>query len=328
VLAKTLVLHIGANKTGSTAIQEFLRLNAAPLSRVGLIVASADLLPDSPVSGQQAPFVESLLADISTGAKIVEERIDGLMQGLPKGGRAILSAENLSNPGNRSPQLFARTAQSHDTRVVLYIRRPDEFLLSSWRQWYSKTSDDFWAWIISAAGRRCNWRTVLEGWEKVVPRDRITVRIYDRARLHKSDVISDLLQVLGIVEEQHDFQRPEGNINPSYSEAVMDFVKGNPLLFHDMHDDHMYRVIDQLTGERFHRDPRESEITFEQRVALLKKYDDANNWVKNHYFRVLEGPLFTPPRPDDYRTAEPEQVLAEKWELVGALLYGLAKRVL
>jgi|KBSMisStaDraftv2_1062788.scaffolds.fasta_scaffold06600_4 hypothetical protein len=325
--AKTLALHIGANKTGSSAIQEFLRLNAGRLAAHGVIVAPADLMPGGPVSGQHVPFLEHLREDMHNGRKVVRERIFLLMRDAPVGGKVIVSAENLSNL-NGTHELFADAVARHNTQVVLYIRRQDELLLSSWQQWGSKESDDCWAWIVSQVGRRGDWRLTLQPWEELVRRDQISIRIYDRRRLHRQNVIADFVVTLGLGNILQEFDIPAKTSNPSYSEAVLDFVKGNPLLFRDIHDNRVYDIIEELTGYQFHRSPRESIITHAQRLALLKKYSGTNTWVKNRYFPESNEPLFPEPRPEDHDVVDREKITEQKWQLASSLLYGLLQRVM
>lgn len=323
---KSVLVHIGANKTGSSAIQAFLKLNVEPLARHGVHVAPADLMPGGPITGQHVPFFEHLREDMEFGRKVVKERIALLLRQVPAGGKLVISAENLSNL-NGTQELFADTAEHRPLEVLFYIRRQDELLLSSWQQWGSKTSADFWAWIVTAAGFRGDWRTALERWEALVPRQRIAVRIYDRKALQGGNLISDFLHHLGVADHPAEFPLPESTANVSYSEAVLDFVKGNPLLFQDMHDDTVYRMVGALTGERFHRKPRESIITHEERLALLHKYRAINNWVKNRYFPQRDGPLFPDPKPEDYEVLTPETLRAQKWELAASLVHGLSRLI-
>lgn len=326
-LSKTLVLHIGANKTGSSAIQEFLCLNAQRLADRGVMVAPADLMPGGPVSGQHVPFLEHLRDDMANGRKIVAERVFLLMRELPAGGKLVVSAENLSNL-NGTHELFADAVAQHPTGVVLYIRRQDELLLSSWQQWGSKESADFWAWMIAQVGRRGNWRLALEPWEELVPRNRIAIRIYDRTRLHGQNVIADYLHTLGLADDIGAFEVPANTSNPSYSEAVLDFVKGNPLLFRDIHDNTTYEMIEKFTGDRFHRNPRESIITHEERLALLQKYSAVNAWVKNRYFPDSKEPLFPEPQAGDYDMIDRAKLVEQKWQFAASLIYGLSQRIL
>jgi hypothetical protein len=324
--SKTLVLHIGANKTGSSAIQEFLGLNCEALARRGVMVAPSDLMRGGTVTGQHVPFIEHLRFDMAFGRKIVAERIALLMRDLPERGTLVVSAENLSNL-NGTHELFADTIPKHNVQVILYIRRQDELLLSSWQQWGSKTTGDFWAWAVGAAGQRGNWRLTLEPWEAMAAREHIVVRIYDRAKMFKQNVVADFLQTIGRGSELQEFQMPAVPANRSYSDAVVDFVKGNPLLFRDMHDNAVYGIIETLTGDRFVRNPRESVITHEERMALLQKYAAANAWVQNRYFANSNGSLFVEPRPEDYDVLSPGMLKVQKWDLVASLIHGLAQRV-
>jgi hypothetical protein len=162
----------------------------------------------------------------------------------------------------------------------------------------------------------------------VVPRENISVRLYERARLPDGDIIADFAQALGLSDRLEEFARPPGAVNPSYAEAVVDFAKGNPLLFRDKHDNGFYDAVTQLTGERYRRDPRESVITHAQRLAILARYAASNEWVRQAYFPEQAQPLFAPPAPEDYEVIAADTLERRKWELLASLIFGLARRVL
>jgi hypothetical protein len=279
-----------------------------------------------PVTGQHVPFLEHLREDMTEGRKVVSERIFLLMRDMAPGGKLIVSGENLSNL-NGTHELFADAIAQQPTKAILYIRRQDELLLSSWQQWGSKESGDLWAWLISQTGRRGNWRLTLEPWEELLPRNRIAVRIYHRSRLYRQNVIADFLKALELEEELDAFDMPVRMANPSYSEAVLDFVKGNPLLFRDIHDNSAYEIVETLTGNSFHRNPGESVITHEQRVSLLHKYKAVNAWVKNRYFPDSKEPLFPEPRPEDYDVLDEKALAEQKWKLAASLVFALSQRL-
>lgn len=321
---KQIVLHIGANKTGSSAIQRFLQLNVDPLRELGIIVPSCDFLPSSQV-GDQVWFFESLLQN-GAGRSILNERLRQTMAEVPDGGQLVISAENLSN-ANGSHALFADIAQQYDVRVVLYIRRQDELLLSSWQQWDSKINDDFWAWLISSLGQVGNWRAVLKAWGQIFSRQQITVRIYDRSRLAKQNVVVDFLQVLGIPEDRPKLKIPNWTVNPSYSEAVLDLTAGNSFLFQSAHSNDFHAMVRDLTGKQFHRNPRESRITFAQREAILAHYRASNNWVRERYFPDLTEALFAPPAASDYDHIGRDALETQKWGVVASLILGLYQKL-
>ena len=75
---------------------------------------------------------------------------------MSSGARAVLiSAENLSNGANF--QFFNKILPSMDCKVILYIRRQDELLTSSWQQWHSKVETDINAWLILALQQYGHW---------------------------------------------------------------------------------------------------------------------------------------------------------------------------
>src|SRR5437870_3707628 len=87
---RTLILHIGANKTGSSAIQHFLRLNAALLKSAGIAVAPGDLTPEGSVTGQHVPAIEALRKDLETGKTEMSARLRALTQELPPDAKLLI----------------------------------------------------------------------------------------------------------------------------------------------------------------------------------------------------------------------------------------------
>lgn len=323
-MSKKVIVHIGANKTGSSAIQKFLSLNCEALRKQGLVIPSQDFTLSNEVSGfhvfafeelfraprgrQQLEAAMNVIADSQVGAKAI-----------------VLSAENLAaNPAG--PALFAGLVEKFDVQIVLYVRRQDEYILSSWQQWYSKVSADFWAWAIGVAGTLGDWRTYLERWEAVVPRAQITVRVFERARLDGGDAVLDFYNRLGLDAPFESMRYPQDKVNPSFSDAVMDLVKGNKLIFKSAHDNDFYNFVLEMTGDRYVRNSRQSPITFAQRLAILRKYADSNRWVQETYFAGRSAGLFSSPLESDFDHASPETMQVEKMELLATLLYRLHKK--
>lgn len=318
---KQLIVHAGANKTGSSAIQRFLAINASTLRGNGIVVPDQDLMVRQQVSGFHVFAFEQLFRD-PAGASRFTSTVGEIARAAADAGTILLSAENLAaNPA--APALFAQLLDEYDVRVILYVRRQDQYLLSSWQQWYSKISDDFWAWALSTVGRLGNWRAYLEQWEQVVPREQITVRVFDRARLTGGDVVQDFHGLLNVEAPFERFQYPREKVNPSFSDAIMDLVKGNPLVFRDVHDNDFYNLVLSMTGERYVQTSRRSPITFAQRMAILREYDACNRWVRDAYSPDKDAPLFTPPKETDYEYSSGGQKHAEQLEFLTTMVYAL-----
>jgi hypothetical protein len=277
------------------------------------------------ISGEHVWFIQSLSQDLDAGRKALGECVDEVMESVPDGASLILSAENLSSQIDRY-QLFRDVQQKYEVRVILYIRRQDELLMSSWQQWYSKLTDDFWSWMLSAVGQIGNWQLLLQSWESIVPRSNITVRVYERSQLAGGDVNVDFLSALGLEDKRSGFEFSEDTVNPSYSEAVVELLKGNQLLFKDIHDNEAYNLIGRLTGDVHRRRSSESSITFKQRLAILRWYALSNAWVKKTYFPEQKR-LFEPPLSKDYTFLGPDTLRDQEIRVLTDLVFSLAKQV-
>lgn len=323
-MSAKIIVHIGANKTGSSAIQKFLSLNCEALRKQGLVIPGQDLTLSSQVSGFHVFAFEELFRN-PRGRQQLETAMNVMADSEADAEAILLSAENLAaNPA--APALFAGLVEKFDIQVILYVRRQDEYVLSSWQQWYSKVSDDFWAWAIGVTGTLGDWRVYLERWEAVVPRAKITVRVFERDKLDGGDAIQDFYNRLGLDAPFDSLRYPQDKVNPSFSDAVMDLVKGNKLIFKNAHDSNFYNFVLEMTGDRYVRRSRQSPITFAQRRAILQKYADSNRWVQDVYFAGDSDGLFTNPLESDFDHVSPEMMQAEKMEFLATLLYCLHKK--
>lgn len=325
VSGKKLILHVGANKTGSSAIQRFLALNASALHSEGFVIPDKDFRVSESIEGHHTFSFQKLLANSEDGRKRLEDALDSIVRDRPETKTILMSAENLAaNPA--APSLFEGLAEDFEVEVVMYIRRQDEFILSSWQQWQSKVRTDFWAWLVSVVGNLGDWQAHLQNWEKVIPRENIKVRVYERPRLENGDVIEDFHGMLGLSAPFESMAYPKKSVNPSYSDAIMDLVKGNDLIFENPHDNDFYRFVAKFTGDKYKKSPRTSLITMAQRKAILAKYETQNEWVKENYFPHLKGKLFSKPKEEDYHYIAQNELDREKLEFLTTMMYQLYKQ--
>lgn len=324
-MPKKLILHIGANKTGSSAIQRFLSTNGLALREEGIIVPDSEFRDAEKPQGNHVFGLQQLLDSPPDGRQRLGDAIKAIDAANPEATAILLSAENLTaNPA--APSLFEDLVDRHDVEVIIYIRRQDEYILSSWQQWYSKISTDFWAWVLSVTGTMGDWRAYLQNWESVIPREKITVRVYERSKLDGEDVVADFHGRLGVSRPLSELTYPKDAVNPSFSDAIMDLVKGNELVFQNVHDNDFYNFVVKMTGEKYKKDARQSPISFLQRQAILQRYKEQNNWVKESYFPHVGGQLFSPPKESDYDYVSPGNVEQQKLEFLTTMLYQMYKR--
>ena len=324
-MPEKLILHIGANKTGSSAIQRFLSTNSLALREEGIVVPDNEFQVADKIQGYHVFGFQKLFQNPLEGRGQLGDAIAEVDAAFPGASTILLSAENLTaNPV--APSLFEDLVESYDVRVIIYIRRQDEYVLSSWQQWTSKVRADFWAWLVSVVGTLGDWRAYLENWEAVIPREKITVRIFEKPRLVEGDVVADFHSMLGVSRPLDDFTLSEDPVNPSFSDAVVDLVKGNELIFQTPHDNDFYNFVAKMTGDRYMKTARQSSISFPQRQAILDRYKKQNNWVKESYFPQAGGKLFSPPKEGDYDYVSPNEVERQKLEFLTSTLYQMYKQ--
>ena len=321
---QTLTVHIGASKTGSSAIQAFLMRNGKWLRERGIVVPDVAMGDGPKVDGCQVWYFARPEADRTQSSAELTKKVEALFA---KDGvrQVVISAENLSSPDAEAPHWFDDVVSQNETEVVIYLRRQDDYLLSSWQQWFGKYDKDLSTWLSSCVGVRGDWRVVLELWERIVGRERLRVRLYERDKLVEGDVVADFAQFLR-VDEAIPEAAPERIVNPSFNEAIVSLMPGSGL-FKDGHDNEFYKFLDETLGAAAHRRPNESPITYEQRVDILKHYEESNAWIRERYFAESNVPstLFEMPRPDEYRVPSESELVRQQMQLLFRLAFELHK---
>lgn len=145
VRARRLILHLGVQKTGSTAIQRFLHQNESALSDRLVVRTPVEGTPMRPLG--RAAIAFSLNGDAASEAAL-RQALGRVLDGLPDTDLPVLlSHENLAGamPGNGGetrlypalPALLAvlqGEAQAFRIEAVIYTRRMAEWKPSVWAQ--------------------------------------------------------------------------------------------------------------------------------------------------------------------------------------------------
>ena len=316
-----LILHIGANKTGSSAIQSFLRQNHKVLATAGVLVPDRELGTSNKVTGEHVFAFQEF---INTGNRAeLEARVRALARSDAK--TVLCSAENLSNGANF--QLFNKALAGIDCKVVLYIRRQDELLTSSWQQWNSKRETDLDAWLVLALQRLGHWQRCIDGWETVAGTGNVTVRIFQRSDLANNDVVDDFISCCQLTEPQGGFKRSTEMVNPSYSDLITPLVSGSKFLFKGEHDNDFYAMVGDLTGDFYVSLKRVSLITPTQRDKIIEFYRHQNEVICRRYFPGRPR-LFEPVDHKKYDYLSDAELTRRQLQFVTGLVYSLYQRSL
>lgn len=276
-----LILHIGAAKTGSSAIQRFLALNIDWFKAQGIVIPDRRLALSSRLhSGEHVFTLEELFRRKETDR--LTATLDSLCGQVEPGQRLLLSAENMSNHGRH--EFFREIAQKRHTEAILYIRRQDELLTSAWQQWHAKVEEDFSAWLIMALRQYGQWEQLIKSWENALGKGHVKIRVFEPGSFQGGDLLKDFLDCLGIDPETADADFHIGTVNPSYSDIITPLVAGNPNVFKDANDSAFYHMVGQLTGNAYSTGPKYSLITQRQREKIVEYYRQINQRICQEYF--------------------------------------------
>ena len=298
--------HIGANKTGSSAIQRWLAINAPTLREHGIYVPTEDLMVSGPISGNHVNLMQRMLNQWPRESELVHVLTE-IERGInPR--EVVFSAENLAAHIN-GPELVDSVAQHFDTRVLLFIRRQDEFLPATWAQWHAKTRTDFWAWMLSVVGQLGNWQHVIEAWHS--DRFETTVQLHcDQAEI----VLAGYLETTG------EYIWPRVRTNQRIDPSILSLACGNRQVFETMHDNGFHAMVEDLTGTEFLGGP--DLLTPSQRNVVLARYADSNEWVRQMHFPRYAR-LFDPVIEEDFVK---DDRLGSQLSFLTTCIYALYKR--
>jgi len=284
----------------------------------GYLVPSSDFSIDGEVSGQHVWYMENCI-NSESGVDKLQADLEQFRKSYPLLEGIIISAENLfEHP--KAPSLFEKIHDHFDIKVVGHIRRQDEYIESSWQQWFSKIHEDFISWVFEVSGLRGNWAQALKRWESVIPRSNITLSIYERSQLIENDVVKDFVNMSQLDRLPLDYKFSQQESNSSFSHFITDLVSGNRSIFNNVHDNAFYRFIREQTGEKYRKKKGESILTADQREALLRRYESGNNWIKNHYFPHQER-LFSPIDKSRYAIESEEDNMRKQLKFLTELVY-------
>lgn len=214
------IVHLGLNKTGTTAIQQWLALNEAaladqgfyydgftdnrrtPCQQTGILptityTPAGLLLPSQPL--RQKLGVTTLKEQVAVCQQIEKAFADSLAHA---GDKTVILSSELLGSWTRKPEVVAAICDkfeemfSHIT-YVLYVREQAEWLASAYVQAVKTaavvTIDEF----AEMRGRN-DYDHLASLWCDRAGRENVVFRLYDRDFLVGGDAISDFAHVCGI----------------------------------------------------------------------------------------------------------------------------------
>ena len=283
----TLILHIGHPKCGSTTIQNFLYENRSELAKHGFGIANKHLKL-MPRMGRQTSKIAPVryFAEIRSTLPESTDRFRSDLVALFDSNKAagnhtlIISAENLTHP-ELSTLFGALDLPDCQIRVVYYIRRQDDWVLSSWKQWASKAGASLEETIkVHLNNPKPQYKDILTGWCKAVGRENISVGLLDRNYLKGGNLLEDFTHRLGL--NMNGFTSPT-DANISLNHHLVHGLSKSPFLFDGPHDSKLTDFLKKYFGPLVAKS-NESPISVDDRRAILAAHAEENAWLQAEFF--------------------------------------------
>lgn len=277
-------LHIGWNRTGSTALQVYLSAHRAALAeRYGVAYPDQGLLGTAhhPIAWAFGGLTESAWGPVrgfDAGPEaVVREAID---RARDAGARhVVFSSEEFRRFDRGAVARIAGALRAADAsvRVVVYLRRQDRLVESSYNmavQWWAMRTCAKFRDYLAHPDAVPAYGAVLVRWADAFGRDAIVARAYRREAGDGWDVRSDFAGLVDVPPGALPLQTAGANdsLGPTTLEALR--VLNNLDVSADVHR-HIVSRLHEFDAE--HRSPRAMLFASDARRAFLESQEATNH---------------------------------------------------
>lgn len=313
-----LYAHIGASKTGSTAIQEFFDVNRKVLAD-NKVVLYPNLRQGDPLDGGHWVWMQPLFKEPESTWVARFQRVKNFCEdgGLKK---VVVSMETPANKKYRQGLKSVRDSLGFNVKIVIYIRRQDLWLESSWKQWACKSDlyvdfEDYVKHVLKGEylpglEERLEYYDVLKEWEDIFGPENIIVRVYEKEHMPYG-VLSDFFFVLGLGEQIRKLNLDvHSKPNPGFSRELLALQRLCRRLCSGPHDLHLTNMFYALLNESYFQKPHSNYnlMSRDLRQEVLDHFAEQNAAVAREYLGNLDGQLFKNYCVENFDDAEPYEL--------------------
>ncbi|MDQ2092273.1 hypothetical protein [Marimonas arenosa] len=330
-MRKQMFIHVGAGKTGTSALQAFLFANEARLAEKGV---------HSPQEGRVLTgdsFAHHGLSNHGPHQQPDPEDVLDLWRQVAayEGPRVALSSEYFHNrvPGVAGRAFFSAVAQilcDWDIRIVFYLRRQSQWLQSVYAQWVkghllSETFSDF------AHRYTRNPADQIFDFAEIFGADNVIVRPFERGQFQGGNIQRDFCAAIGI-DWDDAFTIPEGNPNPRLAGDALELKRQMNRYAESTRELRALQRDLQAYSDLVSQDSRSVFVSHAMLDADEQRRIEAENEPK--YARIArdflgraDGVLFREPLPDDSKSATSAQASVSTDQVQAYLLMQMHRRI-
>ena len=299
-MLEEILLHIGYEKTGTTAIQRFLARNRNALARQGVLypVSPGDenhvLLPLS-VTERDLPDLRAMCDDPDELLRLFAEIFPREIAA-SSCRRLILSSEHCSSRLVSDLELIRLKALlgrfSGKIKIVLYLRRQDRVATALYSTWVKSGWGE--PFRLPSDAERLDWRPIVERWARIFGRDNLILRIFREPEEGGFDAVADFGAAADL--DMSKLARGKFRANASLIGRPLEFLRRLNAFKARQADaaarQRRYELVLRL--ERMSGDER-SLFDTQALARFHQTFEESNAALARDWFGRPDGRLFAPP---------------------------------
>ncbi len=254
---KTLYLHIGQHKTGSTSIQSFCKRNKKLFNKMGYEYPGN--------KGHHHGFYKTVVNEDNFNIVAYLKKLEK-----QKFEKFILSSEGFCKCSRNNIENLASVLKrlKWDVQIVVYLRRQDKAIESIYTQMLKnqkiKISID--EYVKRSKFKNLQYGKFLDSWSEVFGKENIKILLFDKVKL---GLLKSFLRSIGFKKrermDQFTYLKNKKNAKPSAVE-IKNLLKTNG-----------------IAGE-IYKQVSYSLISPQDAALILKKFEEENRYVAKTYF--------------------------------------------
>jgi len=297
------VIHIGTQKTGTTTIQRFLVENREELKKQNVFYSlggykdqsrglyRAVIMPGGPYLSFFGQLFERGFIPSNQDEYWQKYRRE-IRRNCRKNDTVVFSYEVLSYCSKKEVERLKGLMDSlfDDVTVVLYLRRQPEFLISYFNTWQALAS----RWHVanyldmSEENSILAYHKKVESWT-IFGKDKIKVRIFDKAEFQDNDLLSDFAHTVGFDIKGLKLTK-DMKIGLSSAEVKFLLLLGNHISPQEIDEEFCsliarLRILLEDKGNKENRkiDNKAHYLNRDEAQRVLNQYGEGNDWIAREY---------------------------------------------
>lgn len=297
---KTIYIHIGTEKTGTTYIQSTLKNNRDTLLKAGVLYPAIGI-SENPLahSSLVAPLClienENASLDFVPHCDFTADEEWGKLRGIINDNPnkdVVISAEHFSSRLRGSgidyiKDFFSTYFSDYKIRIVVYLRRQDQFMISAYSTHLKSGGKLQYSSFLEMALNRdyyFDYVSMLQNWEDRFGKENIIVKPFEKEQF-KGDLIEDFLDIIGLGGVE---VAPVSIQNETLSNLALHL---GPVINKKLETQDKVKLRRFLNiVSRIEADGVQSPLSPEDRIILIYNYLPDNEYISDRYLNGV--PVF------------------------------------